>query len=119
MRKEDVGRMMFKNMDKLEEDRIKEEVTKFFNANPLSNFFLLNGRRINYFTFIEKRTQNLGDLVNSFMVLIDECCYVDEDGMEFKLSDVKEIEFNEDLGYLEMWCGGDFFALMPWGMEVI
>lgn len=119
MRKEDVGRTMLQNSSNLDREYIKGVFKEYFESMPLQKFYLLNSKSLNYFTFIKVEEVNCNLIVENFLNLLEDCSFFKTDESTGFLSNIKELEINKSMGYLEMWCDGEFFALMPWGMEVI
>lgn len=119
MRKEDMGRMFFKDSDNTDKDIVKRIVKEYFCSMPLNKIYLLNSRTLNYFTFIKIDSVNFDDAVNNFVDLIEDCSFTNLAGESCIVGNVKELEINKEMGYLEIWSDGEFFALMPWGVEII
>ncbi len=120
IRQEDLGKMMLKQADVLDDKVINDVLVKFFTEHR-NGLYLLYSKDLNYFTVLRNKSLLAEQSVEKYMDFAKTSFYFVETGekvMEnFGMEEIVEIEYNQTLESVELWIGKGnphYFQLMPW-----
>lgn len=115
MRLEDLGKKLLANAEPLDDEVILKIFNMFFEDNPISEYFLLLSKEVDYYTVFRRSIDesDADSLLNYF-----ENSYFGKDDTMISMRDIVNLELRED-GSLEIWIGTTYFHLAPfdWGVE--
>lgn len=125
LRYEDMGKQLYFSQDypNLSREEISKVFKEYLAKHPLNKTYLINNKNLNYNTFINIKSTNLNDTINNLCDLLADLPFVYTcgvmKGQPGTLAEIKDIEYNENLDYLEVWTLGEVFIFAPYEFETI
>jgi hypothetical protein len=123
IRLEDMGKMILEKQETLTKEQVLKEFEKFFQETQECKNYLLLSKEVDYYMTFQKESKTIKEITDNFWNFLSESFFIKLPATETlcNMTDIKMLEFNEDLGHLELWIAGTYFQLsvFDWGVEKV
>jgi len=116
MRLEDLGKKLFADASPLDAELVLQKFEEFFDINPTTQYFLLLGKEIDYYTVFKSSIN--GSNAESLLEYFSNSWFGLPNDVMIPMQDITHLEIRED-GCLEIWIRTTYFHLAPfdWGVD--